>query len=58
MILHKLRFRQQGASAQHLRDIRGMLRVLGDSLDVAALEREAAVFGLSVEWQELQGLRE
>ena len=58
VILRKLRFRQQGASARHLRDIRGMLRVLGDSLDVAALEREAAVFGLSVEWQEMQGLRE
>lgn len=58
VILHKLRFRQQGASERHLRDIRGMLRVLGDSMDIATLEREAATFGLSVQWQEMQALRE
>lgn len=58
VILHKLRFRKQGASERHLRDIRGMLRVLGDSIDLASLEREAAAFGLLVEWREMQGLRE
>jgi len=58
VILHKLRFRQQGASERHLRDIRAMLRVLGDALDVAELAREAAAFGLSVQWQEMQRLRE
>ena len=58
VILHKLRFRQQGASERHLRDIRGMLRVLSDSVDIAALEREAIAFGLLVQWQEMQGLRE
>jgi hypothetical protein len=58
VILHKLRFRQQGASERHLRDIRGMLRVLGDSMDLSALEREVADFGLSVQWKEMQALGE
>jgi hypothetical protein len=58
VILHKLRFRQQGASERHLRDIRGMLRVLGDAVDLAALEREAGAFGLSAQWREMQALRE
>jgi hypothetical protein len=41
VILHKLRFRQQGASDRHLRDVRAMLRVLGDSVDRGALARDA-----------------
>ncbi|MDA1081928.1 MAG: hypothetical protein O2973_09680 [Gemmatimonadetes bacterium] len=58
VILHKLRFRQQGASERHLRDIRAMLRVLGSSVDVAALTRDAADLGLSDVWREMEGLRE
>lgn len=58
VILQKLRFRQQGASERHLRDVRGMLRVLGDSLDRAALEREVEAFGLDGPWQEMLALRE
>jgi hypothetical protein len=58
VIIHKLRFRQSGASERHLRDIRGMLRVLGDSIDVAALERTATEFGLQAQWQELLTLNE
>lgn len=58
VILHKLRFRLQGASERHLRDVRGMLRVLGDSIDRAALERDVATFGLTTSWKELLTLRD
>jgi hypothetical protein len=58
VILHKLRFRLQGASERHLRDIRGMLRILGDTIDRAALERDAESLGLLAAWKEMEGLRE
>ena len=58
VILHKLRFRQQGASERHLRDIRAMLRVLGSSVDIAALSREAETLGLAEQWREMDALRE
>lgn len=54
VILHKLRFRQQGASERHLRDVRAMLRVLGDSIDRAALARDVAELGLTAEWTEME----
>lgn len=58
VILHKLRFRQQGASERHLRDIRAMLRVLGNSVDGAALERDAIELGLAGVWAEMRALPE
>lgn len=58
VILHKLRFRQQGASERHLRDVRSMLRVLGDSVDVARLEADADSMGLSAEWRAMRALAE
>lgn len=58
VILHKLRFRQQGASERHLRDVRAMLRVLGDSIDRAALARDAAELGLTAEWSEMEAGRD
>ena len=58
VILHKLRFRQQGASERHLRDIRAMLRVLGKSVDVAALERDALELGLAAVWAEMKAVPE
>ena len=54
VILHKLRFRQQGASERHLRDIRAMLRVMGETMDLAALARDVAEFGLTAEWREME----
>ena len=56
VILHKLRFRLQGASERHLRDVRGILRVLGDTIDRGVLEREAASFGLTAAWHEMESL--
>lgn len=56
--MHKLRFRQQGASERHLRDIRAMLRVLGAAIDGVALARDAADLGLADEWEEMERLRD
>lgn len=58
VILQKLRFRQQGASERHLRDVRGILRVMGDAIDGVALERDVEVYGLDQQWLEMQKLRE
>lgn len=55
VILAKLRFRQQGASDRHLRDVRAMLRVLGSTVDQTALERDAAELGLAAQWREMEG---
>jgi hypothetical protein len=35
-----------------------LVRVLGDSVDLAALERDAGALGLSVQWREMEALRE
>jgi len=58
VILQKLRFRQRGASERHLRDIRGMLRVMGDAIDIGALEQLALRYGIDQQWQEMQQLNE
>ena len=58
VILHKLAFRKAGASERHLRDVRSMLRALGDSVDVGALELEARSLGVHGEWQAMLDLRE
>ncbi|MBL0172094.1 MAG: hypothetical protein IPP90_15490 [Gemmatimonadaceae bacterium] len=58
VILQKLRFRQRGASERHLRDVRGILRVMGDAIDITALEQMAEVHGLEPQWLEMMRLRE
>lgn len=58
VILHKLRFRQQGASERHLHDVRAMLRVLGDTIDRDSLARDVAEFGLTPQWVEMERARE
>lgn len=58
VILHKLRFRQQGASERHVRDVRVMLRVLGVAVDVRHLRADAHALGLGAEWREMEGLAE
>ena len=58
VILQKLRFRQKGASDRHLRDVRAMLRVLGDSIDRTALARDAGELGLTAEWAEMEAGRD
>lgn len=51
VILHKLRFFRDGGGEKHLRDIRGMLQVSADQIDIAALERAVAEMRLSQQWQ-------
>ena len=58
VILHKLKFRQQGASERHLRDIRAMLRVLGDNVDIRQLQADAESMGLAAEWRDMERLAE
>ena len=58
VILHKLRFRQQGESERHLRDARAMLRVLGDLVDVLQLRADAESMGLEAQWREMEALPE
>ena len=49
--LMKLRYFHAGASDKHLRDIAGMLRILGASMDRAYIERWAQEFGVEAEWK-------
>jgi len=54
VVLQKLRYRQQGASDRHLRDVRAILRVLGDSIDIRKLEVDADALGLATEWRRMR----
>ncbi|MEP6763469.1 MAG: hypothetical protein ABJB66_04110 [Gemmatimonadaceae bacterium] len=58
VILHKLRFKKLGASERHLRDIRAMLRVLGDDVDVASLQSDAESMGYAAQCIEMTQLAE
>lgn len=58
VILQKLRFRQQGASERHLRDVRAILRVMGSAIDVAALAQDAGALSVAAQWQEMMNLRD
>lgn len=50
VIIKKLAFFHDGGSDKHLRDIRGVLAVMGDDIDREYIERWANVFGLLQEW--------
>ena len=52
VILHKLLFRQQGASVRHLHDINVMFRILGDSIDRMRLREDAIDLRVEKEWDE------
>ena len=52
VIVSKLRYYQMGKSDRHLRDIREMLRISGDLVDVPELERWAARVGVEREWEQ------
>ena len=51
VILGKLRYYRLGKSDRHLRDIHQMLRISGDLVDRAALDRWIATLGVGQEWQ-------
>lgn len=53
VILSKLRYYQMGRSDRHLRDIRQMLRISGDLVDRATLERWVDRLGLGSVFEQL-----
>lgn len=54
VILRKLEYHREGGSEKHLRDIRAMLAVSGDMLNVAALQEWTQKLGLEIEWQQVK----
>ena len=58
VILSKLRYYQMGKSDRHLRDIRRMLTISRDLVDIPELERWAARRGVEREWQQAHDYRE
>lgn len=50
-ILRKLEYYREGKSQKHILDIRGMLEVSGDKLDMDLLRRQIQDMGLSREWK-------
>ncbi len=50
VILWKLEFYREGAGDKHLRDVRGMLAVSGDAIQLPFLEEWSAKLGLSDYW--------
>ena len=51
VIVRKLEYFREGGSEKHLRDIRGMLKVSGEQLDLGALDEWIARRGVQAEWQ-------
>ncbi|MEX2316387.1 MAG: hypothetical protein WD669_04485 [Pirellulales bacterium] len=51
VILKKMEFFKLGESEKHLRDIAGVLKISGDSIDHDLIERLAKQFGVSDVWQ-------
>jgi len=58
VMLSKLRYYQVGQSDRHLRDIHQMLRISGELVDRAFLERWATQLGVLNEWQRALGFQE
>ena len=56
VILRKLEYYREGHSEKHLLDIRGMLEVSGDTIDMPILDRFIHERSLQAEWQ--QALRD
>ena len=50
VIIKKLVYFREGGSDKHLRDIRGVLKVMGNEIDRANIERWVSKFGLAREW--------
>lgn len=58
VILSKLRYFQMGKSDRHLRDVHQMLRVSGDLVDHAELDRWVVQLGLEREWARARDYQE
>ena len=55
VIIKKLEFHRQGGSDKHLRDILGVLKVMGDQIDRAYIAQWAARLGVDAVWREVLG---
>jgi hypothetical protein len=55
VILKKMEYYQQGGSAKHLRDITGVLLMLGDALDLDYIDHWASKLGLVEIWRAVLG---
>jgi hypothetical protein len=53
VIVRKLEYFREGGSEKHLRDIRGMMNVTGESMDRAALEEWITRQGVRGEWEKV-----
>jgi hypothetical protein len=54
VILKKLEYYKQGGSTKHLEDVRSMLRVSPEEIDMNYLNRWVAELGLADPWKEAQ----
>ena len=57
VILRKLQYFRDGGSDKHLRDVRAMLAVHGDSIDVQTIEDQAQRLGVASEWARVRRAR-
>lgn len=53
VILRKLEFYKEGGSDKHIRDVRGILQISGDSLDRAEIDAWVGKLGLEEPWRRL-----
>jgi len=53
VIVRKLQYYQEGGSSKHLRDIKRMLEISGDIIDMSVLKGMVAKYNLSDEWQKI-----
>jgi len=56
VIIKKLEYYRSGESDKHLRDIAGILKVSGESLDFAYLEKWVTTFRLASIWKKVKHL--
>lgn len=55
LIAYKLKYRRDGASEKHVRDVRAMLAVSGDAIDRALLAELVDRLGVRPQWDEVVG---
>jgi hypothetical protein len=56
IIVAKLEWAKLGASHRQLEDVAAVLRVQGQALDMAYLQKWVSELGLSVEWERARGM--
>ncbi len=55
LIVKKLQYFRMGESPKHLRDIRSMLRISPEAIDLERVEKLVRECGLEAEWMQVQG---